>query len=138
MSDEHTRRVDAVMSPAEVDEAMLEIAQSWYRPMGKGEERVWRRTLPGLDKDTFKAVVTDFVSRGIGRPAPAEFFELARLKRGLTPAGQRARRHGPYLNEIPAEDLTPPEVVPERVAELREHLAPMSAPEQAEPMDEAS
>src|SRR5580700_5664427 len=110
-----------MMSAHEVDEAIKELRAAWYTPLSEAAERVWRRTLPGIGKEEFKAVRTDFVGRGFGRPPPAEFYELCRLKGGKAPAGQRVHRDGPYL-DVSDPDITPTGELGGEVAKLREAM----------------
>lgn len=105
-----------MMSDHEVDEAVKELRVSWYAPLGEVQERVWRRVLPGLDKETFKAVLADFVKMSIGRPPPAEFYELARAKKGVRVG--RQQHPGPFLEDV----QPPPDDFSDRISELREKV----------------
>lgn len=105
-----------MMSEHEVDEAVKELRAAWYAPLSEVAERIWRRTLPGITKDEFKLTLDTFVKRGIGRPPPSEFYELARSSAGVKPG--RQQRPGPFLEDVqpPTEDFS------DRVAELRERV----------------
>lgn len=109
------------MNPDECVLAMDAFRSAYpYVPTTKVQDRQFQRLFSAYPVEVVSGVITDLIRIGASRPGPAEMGELLRTKMGKTAAGARVRHPGPYLDEMQPEDLTPPEVVPEFVAKLRD------------------
>lgn len=111
------------MNPEECVLAMEAFRAAYpYVPTVKVQDRQFQRLFSAYPVEVVSGVITDLIRIGASRPGPAEMGELLRTKMGKTAAGARVRHPGPYLDEMPASDLTPPQSVAERVAELRRQM----------------
>lgn len=80
------------------------------------EQRSHLRTFRKFTKDEVLAAIESLKGRD-RRPSPSDV-------EGAILAERRATRKaaGPFMHQIPPAELTPPDAIPERVAELREHM----------------
>ena len=101
--------------------AMTAFRQAWqYTPMSDIQARQFQRLFSGHQTATVRSVIDDLIRVGATRPGPAEMGDLLRSKAGLTPAGGRARRDGPFLDDTcPEAEVTDPDAVPDFIAAVR-------------------
>lgn len=109
------------MNLDEVTLAMEAFRQVWpYVPMSKVQDGQYQRLFAGYPTSVMRGVLDDMIRVGVrNRPGPAEMGELLRTKIGATPAGQRAHRDGPYLDETPPASLTAAAEISSHIADIR-------------------
>lgn len=80
------------------------------------EQRSHLRTFRKFTKDEVLAAIEKLKGQH-RRPSPSDIEGAVLAERVAT-----RKAAGPFMHQIPPAELTPPNAVPERVAELREHM----------------